>query len=380
MAVTADERALILQTVRDVARERIAPLAAEADATATMPQAWIDALRENGIFALPFDEEHGGTGTGALLLLQAVEELSKVDASAGLLLAVQELGSLPVKLAGTPEQRSRWEPRWAAGEIAAYALTEPEAGSDAAALRTTARRDGDGWVLDGTKRFITNAGIATTYVVFARTGEPGPRGITAFLVEHDDPGFAVGKLEHKMGIRASTTGEVHLDGCRVADDRRLGAEGEGFRLAMRVLDRSRPGIAAQALGLAQGATDVAVAYARERQAFGRPIAEQQAIQFLLADMQAQTDAARLLLYRVGELIDEGGTDPAFTRMSAQAKLVCSDTAMAVTTDAVQVLGGYGYVSEYPVERMMRDAKITQIYEGTNQIQRIVIARELLAGR
>jgi alkylation response protein AidB-like acyl-CoA dehydrogenase len=235
-------------------------------------------------------------------------------------------------------------------------------------------------VLDGTKRFITNAGIATTYVVFARTGEPGPRGITAFLVEHDDPGFAVGKLEHKMGIRASTTGEVHLDGCRIDDDRRLGLEGEGFRLAMRVLDRSRPGIAAQALGLAQGATDVAVAYARERQAFGRPIAEQQAIQFLLADMQASTDAARLLLYRVGEMIDEGGTDPTFTRMSAQAKLICSDTAMAVTTDAVQVLGGYGYVSEYPVERMMRDAKITQIYEGTNQIQRIVIARELLSGR
>ena len=380
MAVTADERALILQTVRDVARERIAPLAAEADATATMPRAWIDALTENGIFALPFAEEYGGTGTGALLLLQAVEELSKVDASAGLLLAVQELGSLPVKLAGTPEQRSRWEPRWAAGEIAAYALTEPEAGSDAAALRTTARRDGDGWVLDGTKRFITNAGIATTYVVFARTGEPGPRGITAFLVEHDDPGFAVGKLEHKMGIRASTTGEVHLDGCRIDDDRRLGLEGEGFRLAMRVLDRSRPGIAAQALGLAQGATDVAVAYARERQAFGRPIAEQQAIQFLLADMQASTDAARLLLYRVGEMIDEGGNDPTFTRMSAQAKLICSDTAMAVTTDAVQVLGGYGYVSEYPVERMMRDAKITQIYEGTNQIQRIVIARELLGGR
>jgi alkylation response protein AidB-like acyl-CoA dehydrogenase len=380
MAVTADERALLLQTVRDVARERIAPLAAEADATATMPQAWVDAFVENGIFALPFDEEHGGTGTGTLVLLQAVEELSKIDASAGLLLAVQELGSLPVKLVGTPEQRDRWEPRWAAGEMAAYALTEAEAGSDAAALRTTARRDDDGWILDGAKRFISNAGWARTYVVFARTGGPGAKGISAFLVEADDPGFSVGKLEHKMGIRASTTGEVHFDGCRVGPDRLLGAEGEGFRLAMRVLDRSRPGIAAQALGIAQGAIDVALDYARGRHAFGKPIADQQAIQFMLADMQSRTDAARLLLYRVGELIDDGGTDPSLTRLSASAKLICSDTAMAVTTDAVQILGGYGYVSEYPVERMMRDAKITQIYEGTNQIQRIVIAREMLKGR
>jgi alkylation response protein AidB-like acyl-CoA dehydrogenase len=380
MAITADERALILETVRDVARERIAPLAAEADATATMPQAWIDAFRENGIFSLPFAEEFGGTGTGALVLLQAVEELSKVDASAGLLLAVQELGSLPVKLAGTPEQRGHWEPRWAAGEMAAYALTEAEAGSDAAALRTTARRDGDEWVLDGSKRFISQAGLAATYAVFARTGGTGAKGISAFMVEADDPGFSVGKMEHKMGIRASTTGEVHMDGCRLPADRLLGAEGEGFRIAMRVLDRSRPGIAAQALGIAQGAIDVALEYAKGRQAFGKPIADQQAIQFMLADMQSRTDAARLLLYRVGELIDEGGTDPAFTRLSASAKLICSDVAMAVTTDAVQVLGGYGYVSEYPVERMMRDAKITQIYEGTNQIQRIVIAREMLAGR
>jgi alkylation response protein AidB-like acyl-CoA dehydrogenase len=380
MAITADERALILETVRDVARERIAPTAAEADRTAEMPQVWVDAFRENGIFALPFDEEHGGTGTGALVLLQAVEELSKVDASAGLLLAVQELGSLPVKLAGTPEQRDRWLRRWAAGEMAAYALTEAEAGSDAAALRTTARRDGDGWVLDGTKRFISNAGHASTYAVFARTGGPGAKGISAFMVEADDPGFAVGKLEHKMGIRASTTGELHLDGCRLGSDRLLGAEGEGFRLAMRVLDRSRPGVAAQALGIAQGAIDVALDYAKARHAFGKPIADQQAIQFMLADMQSRTDAARLLLYRVGELIDEGGADPTFTRLSASAKLICSDTAMAVTTDAVQILGGYGYVSDYPVERMMRDAKITQIYEGTNQIQRLVIAREMLAGR
>jgi len=382
MAATLEERDYLLETIREVARTRIAPRSAEVDASGEFCHEWVEIFRENGIFALPFDEQHGGTGTGALVKLQAIEEISKVDATAGLLLAVQDLASLPVQLAGTPEQRAYYEPRWARGEwLGAYALTEPEAGSDSAAMRTTARRDGDVFVLDGGKRFITNAGVAHTYGVFAKT-EPdrGHAGVSAFMVHADDPGFSVGKLEHKMGIRGSTTGEIHFDGCRIPADRLLGAEGDGFRLAMRVLDRSRPGVAAQALGIAQGAIDYALAYAKERQAFGKPIVAQQGLQFMLADMQTRTEAARLLLYRVGELADAGGDQPEFTRYSAMAKLLCSDVAMDVTTDAVQILGGYGYISEYPVERMMRDAKITQIYEGTNQIQRVVIAREMIAGR
>ena len=382
MAVTADERASLLDAVRELAQQRIAPLAAEIDREGRFPHEWVELMRENGVFALCFDEEYGGTGTGALLKLQAVEEISKVDATAGLLLAVQDLAAIPVRLAGTPEQRARYEPRWASGEvIAAYALTESEAGSDSAAMRTTAVRDGGHYVLNGAKRFITNAGVAGTYAVFAKTDpSAGHAGVSAFMVEADDPGFSVGRLEHKMGIRGSTTGELLFDDCRIPADRLLGREGDGFRLAMRVLDRSRPGIAAQALGLAQGAIDYALAYAQERHAFGKPIAAQQGIQFMLADMQTRTEAARLLLYRVGEMLDEGATAPSFTRYSAMCKLLCSDVAMDVTTDAVQILGGYGYIAEYPVERMMRDAKICQIYEGTNQIQRVVIARELLAGR
>jgi alkylation response protein AidB-like acyl-CoA dehydrogenase len=382
VASTAEDRALLIEAIRDLAQREIAPLAAEVDAEGRFPHEWVEAFRDHGVFALAFDEEHGGTGTGTLLKLQAIEEISKVDATAGLLLAVQDLAALPVRLAGTPEQRARWEPAWASGEcLAAYALTEPEAGSDSAAMRTTARRDGDGYVLNGGKRFITNAGVAGTYAVFAKTDpEAGHAGVSAFIVEAGDEGFSVGKLEHKMGIRGSTTGEIFFDDLRLPGDRLVGLEGEGFRLAMRVLDRSRPGIAAQALGLAQGAIDHALAYARERQAFGKPIAAQQGIQFMLADMQTRTEGARLLLYRVAEMIDADVPPPELTRFSAMCKLLCSDVAMDVTTDAVQILGGYGYVSEYPVERMMRDAKITQIYEGTNQIQRLVIARELLAGR
>jgi alkylation response protein AidB-like acyl-CoA dehydrogenase len=378
MAVAAEQE-LVVQAVRQLARERVAPRAAEIDATAEFPWDMVELLREHDIFGLPFAEEDGGTGTGALVLLQAVEELSKVDATVGLLLAVQELGSLAVKLVGTPEQRRRYLPRFASGEwLAAYALTEPESGSDSAAMRTQARRDGDGWVLDGTKRFITNAGVAQTYCVFAKTApQEGVRGISAFMVEADDPGFRVGRMEHKMGIRGSTTGDLHLEGCRLGADRLLGVENEGFTLAMSVLDRSRPGVAAQALGLAQGAIDYAVEYASSRLAFGKPVAEQQGIQFMLADMQTRTEGARRLLYHVGELLDAGASGPELTSASAMCKLLCSDVAMDVTTDAVQILGGYGYISEYPLERMMRDAKITQIYEGTNQIQRVVIAREML---
>ena len=252
-------------------------------------------------------------------------------------------------------------------------MTEPGAGSDAQAIATTARQDGDHWVIDGTKRFITNAGVAAVYTVFAQTGD----GISAFLVHADDPGFAVGRIEPKMGIKGSTTGELHLDSCRVPGDRLVGEPGTGFRLAMRVLDRSRPGIAAQALGIAQAALDLSSRYATERVAFGKPIAEQQGIQFMLADMATAVEGGRGLLYRVGEMLDRGEDGAQLTKLSAMCKLACSDAAMAVTTDAVQILGGYGYMQEFAAERLMRDAKITQIYEGTNQIQRIVIARELL---
>lgn len=383
MDVTIDgEEAVLLETVREVARSRVAPLAEEIDREERFPHEWREAFAEAGIFALPFAKEHGGTGTGSLVLLRAIEELSRVDATAGLLLSLQELASLPLKLAGTREQQLRYIPRLAAGEIlGGYALTEPQAGSDAAALTTTARRDGDAWILDGTKRFISNAGVAAFYTVFAKTDpEAGAKGVSAFLVEAGDPGLSMGRLERTMGVRGSATGDVLLSGCRIPADRILGEPGSGFALAMRVLARSRTGIGAQAIGLAQGAIDHALAYAGQRRQFGRPIAALQGIQFLLADMQTRTDAARLLLHQAGRLIDEGTGDPRFTRISAQAKLLCSDVAMDVTTDAVQILGGYGYTSEHPLERMMRDAKACQIYEGTNQVLRVIIARELLAGR
>jgi alkylation response protein AidB-like acyl-CoA dehydrogenase len=370
----SDERDMLIDAVRTLARERIAPRAAEVDHTAEFPWDAVADMREADVFALGFPAEYGGTGTGTLTHLRAIEELSQADATVGLILAVQGLGGLPVLLAGTEEQRRHYVPRLASGEwLAAYALTEPGAGSDAQAIATTARRDGEEWVLDGVKRFITNAGVATVYTVFAQTGD----GISAFLVHADDPGFAVARIEPKMGIKGSTTGELVIDACRIPGDRLVGEVGGGFRLAMRVLDRSRPGIAAQALGIAQAALDHSARYATERIAFGTPIAEQQGIQFMLADMDTAIEAGRGLLYRVGEMLDRGEDGPALTRLSAMCKLVCSDAAMSVTTDAVQILGGYGYMQDFPVERLMRDAKITQIYEGTNQIQRIVIARELL---
>jgi alkylation response protein AidB-like acyl-CoA dehydrogenase len=369
-----EEQELLIEAVRGLARGPIAARAAEVDKSAEFPWDAVELMRENDVFAVAFPAELGGTGTGFLTHLRAVEELSWADATVGLVLAVQGLGGLPVLLAGSDEQQREYVPRWASGEwIAAYALTEPGAGSDAQALTTRARRDGGDWVLDGTKRFITNAGVATTYVVFARA----EAGISAFLVHADDPGFQVGRIEPKMGIKGSTTGELLLDGCRIPGDRLVGAEGDGFRIAMRVLDRSRPGIAAQALGIAQAALDHSARYATERRAFGRPIADQQGIQFMLADMATAVEGARGLLYRVGAMLDAGIDGPELTRLSAMCKLACSDTAMSVSTDAVQILGGYGYIQEFPVERMMRDAKITQIYEGTNQIQRVVIARELL---
>jgi alkylation response protein AidB-like acyl-CoA dehydrogenase len=371
-----EEQELLVEAVRTLARERIAPRAAEVDKSAEFPWDAVELLRANDVFALGFAEEHGGTGTGTLTFLRAVEELSWADATVGLILAVQSLGAIAIELAGSDEQRQRYLPRWASGEwIGAYALTEAGSGSDARALRTTARREGDVWVIDGSKRFITNAGVAHTYVVFARTGD----GISAFMVEKDAPGFAVSRIEPKMGIKGSTTGELVFDACRVPADAIVGEEGSGFQLAMRVLDRSRPGIAAQALGIGQAALDYAIRYSTERETFGKPLSEHQGIQFMIADMAVKVEASRGLLYDVGAMLDQGIDGPELTKASAMAKLMCSDTAMSVTTDAVQILGGYGYIEEYPVERMMRDAKITQIYEGANQIQRLVIARELVRG-
>jgi alkylation response protein AidB-like acyl-CoA dehydrogenase len=369
----------IRDLVQTLARERIAPRAAEIDKTAEFPWDIVELYRENGIFATLADEAYGGIGASALMTCVSVEEISKVCATSGLILAVQELGALAFKLAGTEEQKQRFLPGIASGDtLSAYALTESGSGSDAAAMRSEARRDGDEYVIDGSKRFITNAGVAGVYVVFAKTDpETGHRGISAFAVEADVPGLEIGRIEPKMGIKGSTTGEVFLNGCRVPAENRIGEEGEGFRLAMRILDRSRPGIAAQGLGLAQGATDYALEYARSRETMGEPIANHQLIAGMLADMETRCEAARGLLYRCGQMIDDGVEGPELTKLSAMTKLFCTDTAMSVTTDAVQILGGYGYMQEYPVERMMRDAKITQIYEGTNQIQRLVIAREML---
>jgi alkylation response protein AidB-like acyl-CoA dehydrogenase len=377
--VLTDEQREIRDLVRDLARERVAPRAAEIDESHEFPWDVVELFREHELFGLFFDEEVGGTGTGTLLGLVAIEEVSKVCATSGLLLAVQELGSLGLKLAGTVEQQERWLPPLASGEsLCAYALTEAGSGSDSAAMRTTARRDGDDYVLNGSKRFITNAGVAKLYTVFAKTDpEAGHSGISAFVVEADAPGFEVTRLEPKMGISGSTTGELAFDDCRVPVANRLGGEGEGFKLAMRILDRSRPGVAAQALGIAQGATDYALEYAKSRETMGRPIGQHQLVAAKLADMETECEAARGLLYRFGQMADAGVDGPELTKASAQAKLKCGDVAMAVTTEAVQILGGYGYIKEYPVERMMRDAKITQIYEGTQEVQRLVIAREML---
>jgi alkylation response protein AidB-like acyl-CoA dehydrogenase len=378
--VLTDEQRELRELVRSLARERVAPRAAEIDESHEFPWDVVELFREHGLFGLFFDEEWGGTGTGTLMALVAIEEVSKVCATSGLILAVQELGSLGLKLAGTREQQERYLPRLASGEwLCAYALTESGSGSDSAAMRTTARRVGGGYVLDGSKRFITNAGVASLYTVFAKTDpEAGHSGISAFLVEADTPGFGVARLEPKMGIAGSTTGELVFDGCRVPAENLLGEEGEGFKIAMRILDRSRPGVAAQGLGIAQGATDYALEYAKTRETMGKPIAEHQLIAAKLADMETACEAARGLLYRFGRMVDEGAADEELTKASAMAKLYCTDVAMDVTTDAVQILGGYGYIKEYPVERMMRDAKITQLYEGTNEIQRLVIAREMLA--
>ena len=373
-----EEQALLRDAVRVIADERVAPRAAEIDRTGEFPQDLRQLLAAQDILALPFPVEHGGLGGELLSLCLAIEQLSRACATTGLILAVQELGSLPLLLAGTPEQQARWVPRLASGEqLIAFALTEAEAGSDVAAIRTQAVRDGDDYVLTGSKRFISQGSVADLVTVFAVTDPAADRHhrLSCFIVEVPTDGFAVTRIEHKMGLRGSPTAELAFDGVRVPAGNRIGAEGDGFGLAMRTFERSRPGIAAQAVGIAQGALEAATAYARDRRQFGQRIGDFQMVAAMLADMDAATEAARQLLYKACVEIDAGAPDAG--RWSAMCKLVAGDAAMRVTTDAVQVLGGYGYIDEFPVERMMRDAKITQLYEGTQQIQRLVVARALL---
>jgi acyl-CoA dehydrogenase len=370
------ELADLRDMIRQLAQERIAPRAAEIDRTAQYPADIRQLLAEHDVLGLPFEERYGGTGTGTLMLQMAVEEIAKACASSALILMIQELGTLPLQLFGSDEQKERFLPRCASGEWSpAFALSEPEAGSDPAALRTSAVRSaaGDEWVINGQKNWITNAGVADFYVVFAKTDRDSNRS-SAFIVEADREGFDPGALEHKLGIKGSPTGSPSFTDVRVPQENLIGVEGKGLSVALATLERTRLGAAAQAVGIAQGATDYAAAYARERIAFGKPINELQGIQFKLADMETRTAAARELLYKACAKADRG--EPDLGKYSSMAKLFASDTAMAVTVEAIQVLGGYGYVNEYPVERMMRDAKITQIYEGTNEIQRVVIARSM----
>jgi alkylation response protein AidB-like acyl-CoA dehydrogenase len=370
------ELADLRATIRRIARERIAPRAAEIDRTGAYPQDIRRLLAANDVLALPFEERYGGTGTGTLMLQMAVEEIAAADASCALILMLQELGTLPITLFGSEELKQRILPRCASGELlAAFALSEAEAGSDPAAMRTAAIRDGEEWVINGAKNWISNAGVADFYVVFAVTDRQNRR-VTAFLVEAGRPGFSIGGYEHKLGIRGSPTGSLVLEGVRVPAANVIGEVGHGLRVALATLERSRLGAAAQAVGIAQGALDHALAYAKQRITFGKPIIEHQGIQFKLADMQTGTAAARELLYKACALADRRPPPAELGLWTSMAKLCASDNAMRVTVDAVQVLGGYGYVNDYPLERMMRDAKITQIYEGTNEIQRLVIARHL----
>ena len=371
-----DEQELFRQTVRRLAEEKIAPRAAEIDATDEYPFDMHQLLVRNDLMAVGYPEEAGGSG-GPVEVCLLIEEIARVSGGVSVIPLVNRLGSIPIMLAGSDAQRKEILGGVVRGKRqVAYCLTEPGSGSDAAAMRSSAVRDEGGWILNGTKRFITNAGIADTYVFFAVTDPDGEVGknVSAFIVRGDGPGFSLGREEHKMGIRGSPTREVILDGYRASPDDLLGEENLGFTYAMRTLDFARPTVGAQAVGIAQGAFDFAVSYAKERQQFGQPIARFQGIEFMLADMAMKIEASRLLVYKAANAV--ASKDPRVSYWAAIAKAFASDAAMAVTTDAVQILGGYGYVKEYPVERMMRDAKITQIYEGTNQIQRVVIAREV----
>jgi alkylation response protein AidB-like acyl-CoA dehydrogenase len=372
----SEEQLAIRDTIRELVQDRVAPRAADIDASAEYPKDIEELFAENGVLAIPFPEEYGGISGSSVTICMGIEEIAKACVTSSLVLAVQALGAYPILVAGTEEQKKRLCPPLAQGRTAAYALSEPGSGSDAAAMRTTARRYGEEYVLNGSKIFITNGSVADTLVVFARTDpEAAARGISAFVLEREESPWEVVKIEHKLGIRGSPTAMLAFDDVRVPVKNRLGEEGQGFKLALAVLDRSRPGIGAQALGIAEGALDYAIGYAKERRQFGQSIASFQGIQFMLADMATQIEASRHLVYLAATKVDVRSPD--LTKVAAMAKLFASDTAMKVTTDAVQILGGYGYIQDYPVERMMRDAKITQIYEGTNQIQRVVISRAML---
>jgi len=380
-----EEQKMLREVVRRLAREKVAPGAAERDEKEEFHWDMVEILRENELFGVDFPVEYGGSGAGTLAFVIVVEELSRVDASVGGTVSYQDLGSLPIILAGNEEQKRKYLPLLARGEkLAAFSLTEPKAGSDVAGLGCRAIKKGDEYIINGTKLFISNGGVADIHTVYAVTnpeeGKPQRRG-SMFIVERGYPGFRVGKKEKKLGIRSSNTVELIFEDCRVPAENLLGKEGDGFGIAMKTLDFARLGIAAQAVGIAGGALEYAVEYAKGREAFGKPINQFQGVSFKLADMAIKVEAARQLLYKAASVFQELPKDmtrlsPEQIRLSSMAKAYCSDVAMEVTVEAVQVLGGYGYSREYPVERMMRDAKITQIYEGTNEIQRLIIANTL----
>ncbi len=368
---------MIKDSCKKIAEERMKPVREHHDETGEFPWDIVKLFADAGLFGISIEEQYGGMGGGIMDNVIAVEELSKVDGGIALSVAATGLGTYPIMIGGTDAQKQKYLPRVAAGTVAAFGLTEASAGSDAGGVRTTAIKDGDHYVINGTKQWITNGGDAEIYTVVALTDKSkGIRGASMFIVDKGTPGFTFGKKENKMGIRASSTRELIFQDCRVHKDNLIGGkEGLGFMHAMKTLDKSRPGVAAQALGIAAGALEEAVRYTRERKQFGKSISSFQGLQFMMADMATQVEAARALVYATARFVDAGAKD--ISKMSAMCKLFASDVAMSVTTDAVQILGGYGYMKEYPVEKMMRDAKITQIYEGTNQIQREVIALNLI---
>jgi alkylation response protein AidB-like acyl-CoA dehydrogenase len=374
----AEEHDALREAVRSLAEKEIAPHAAAVDAESRFPAEARTALTKAGLHAVHIPDEYGGQGADSVATCIVIEEVARVCASSSLIPAVNKLGTMPILLSGSETLKRLVLSAVAAGESCSYALSERDAGSDAAAMRTRARLDGDHWVLNGTKAWITNAGESTWYTVMAVT-EPGkgPNGISAFVVHRDDPGFSVGSKERKLGIKGSPTCEIHFEGCTVPIDRIIGEPGTGFRTALATLDHTRPTIGAQAVGIAQGALDAAIDYVRQRRQFGKAIADFQGVQFMLADMAMKVEAARHMVYVAAARAER--REPNLGFISAAAKCFASDVAMSVTTDAVQLFGGAGYTQDFPVERMMRDAKITQIYEGTNQIQRVVMSRALLRG-
>lgn len=374
-----DEQQELRDRARRIALEKVRPVAAKHDREGTFPWDMVMEFSKAGFFGVYIPEEFGGTGGGVFELALVTEELSRICGGIALSVAATALGTFPILLSASDEQRARYLPDLVTGrKLAGFGLTEPSAGSDAGSIRTRAEKRGDRYILNGVKHFITNGSVAKVYTVIASTDpDRGTRGATAFIVEDGFKGLSYGKIEDKMGIRASTTSELVFEDCEVPEENRLGKEGEGFKIAMRTLDRSRPGVAAQAVGIAQGALDLAVDYAKKREQFGQSIAGFQAIQFMLADMASQVEAARALVYATARMIDAGNEKVG--RESAMCKVIAADTAMRVTTDAVQIFGGYGYMCDHPIEKFMRDAKITQIYEGTNQILRSVIGRHIIKG-